>query len=698
MRAVKFGFFCTVVIGGLCWATGAAAQMVGPPSQLEAPPVTSNQSYDWTGPYFGGNVGMAWGSSSWTAGPGISGSSALFQPIDHFNEGGSWFAGVQGGYNYVLPNRLLLGAELDFTAPSSPKLPTGVNPFGISIGHNTTFESPALDTVSFAETVLASGTARARLGYAPGDWLFYGTGGLAWTYDRQSLTQVSTGNTVTPSLWRLGWTVGAGVETPIAPHWTLGLQYLYTDYGKTTTGFFGNTQPVTSDWKLQELRLGLNYQFGAGAAPSATEGSAEAEPDNLAFHGQFTFVGQGYPAIRSPYVGANSLPGGGQIRETTDATLAVGYQPWQGGQFWFEPEIDQGFGLANTHGLAGFATAEAFKLGASYPYARVDRYFLRQTFELGGPTQNIDADMGVFAGTTTQDRVVLTAGKYSIVDIFDTNKYANDPKTDFLNWSAVNAGSFDYAGDAWGMTYGVAAEWYTGDWTLRSGIFDMSKTPAESANSAQSYGLDGSFQQFQLVDEIEHRHRLWDQPGALRLTAFLTRGRMANFGNAIELSQTTGLDINDATAADRRYRNRPGVSLNMEQQVTDTVGVFARAGWADGNVEPWDFTDIDRTVQTGVSITGKDWGRPDDTVGAVGIINGISKTHEAWFNDGGLGILIGDGMLPKYGLEKIFETYYSYAITSALKLSADYQFAADPGYNRQRGPVSIGAVRLHWEF
>jgi high affinity Mn2+ porin len=226
----------------------------------------------------------------------------------------------------------------------------------------------------------------------------------------------------------------------------------------------------------------------------------------------------------------------------------------------------------------------------------------------------------------------------------------------------------------------------------------MSKTPAESANSALAYGLDGTFQQFQLVEEIEHRHTLWDQPGAVRMTGFLTRGRMANFGQAISLSQTTGMDINDATAADRRYRNRPGVSLNMEQQVIDTVGVFARAGWADGHVEPWDFTDIDRTFQIGTSITGKNWGRPDDTLGTVGIINGIDKVHQEWFNDGGTGILIGDGMLPKYGLERIWETYYSYAITSAFKLSFDYQFAVNPGYNAQRGPVSLFGIRLHAEF
>ena len=139
-------------------------------AQAEEVSSLSDQSYDWKGFYFGGHLGTAWGSSSWSAGPGISGSSALFQPIDHFDEDGSWFTGVQGGYNYVLPNHLLLGAEADFSAPSYPKLPTGVNPFGLSIGDSFTFGSPALGAVSFAESPLMSGTVRGRVGYALGGW------------------------------------------------------------------------------------------------------------------------------------------------------------------------------------------------------------------------------------------------------------------------------------------------------------------------------------------------------------------------------------------------------------------------------------------------------------------------------------------------------------------------------------------------
>jgi high affinity Mn2+ porin len=663
----------------------------------------SGQPYDWTGFYLGGHLGVAWGNSDWKAGPGISGSTDLFQKIDGFDNGGSFFGGLQAGFNYVLPSRILLGAEVDASFPAWPTLPTGSNPFGVSIGGSSRFDSPALGPVSLAETVLTSGTVRGRIGYAPGDWLFYATGGFAWTYNRQSLTQLSTGNTDTPYLWRLGGAVGAGIERPIAPQWTARLEYLFTDYGKSTTKFFpGASQSVDSDFRVQELRLGLNYQFGSDAgpvsAPDETGAPTEPEIENLSLHGQGAFVWQGYPAIRSPYQGVNSLPGGGEGRETSDVTLYAGLRLWQGAELWLNPEIDQGFGLADTHGAAGFASAEAYKLGAVYPYAAVRRCFIRQTIDLGGESQKVNADVNRFAGSQTENRLVLTVGKFAVVDIFDTNQYANNPKTDFLNWSLVNAGTFDYAADAWGFTYGAAAEWYQGNWTLRAGAFDLAATPAGGADNAPAYGLTPTFKQFQLVGEIEERHTLWEQPGAIKVTGFLSRGNAGSFQDAINLSQATGLDASDALAAVRHYQSRPGVSINLQQQVSDTLGVFARGGWADGNVEPWEFTDIDRTVSGGVSLKGTQWGRPDDTVGIAGALNGITGVHAAYFNDGGLGILIGDGQLPHVTLEKIFETYYSHALTSALAVSLDYQLIAAPGYNSQRGPVSVGGVRVHVQF
>jgi high affinity Mn2+ porin len=151
-------------------------------------------------------------------------------------------------------------------------------------------------------------------------------------------------------------------------------------------------------------------------------------------------------------------------------------------------------------------------------------------------------------------------------------------------------------------------------------------------------------------------------------------------------------------SAVRRYRSRLGASLALEQQLSADVGMFARVGKAAGNVETYEFTDIDRTVQAGVSLKGSRWSRPRDTVGLAAVINGISGARERYLNAGGLGVLVGDGRLPHPGPEKILETYYDLTVFQQNHLTLDYQRVDNPGYNRDRGPVSIFAVRVHVQF
>jgi len=171
---------------------------------------------------------------------------------------------------------------------------------------------------------------------------------------------------------------------------------------------------------------------------------------------------------------------------------------------------------------------------------------------------------------------------------------------------------------------------------------------------------------------------------------------MGSFENAIALAAVTGSPAN--IAAVRQYQSRGGVSMNIEQEITSDLGAFVRAGWADGNIEPYAFTDIDRTVAGGISLSGKQWGRPDDTVGLAGVVNGISAQHAAFLNDGGLGIVVGDGQLPNPGLETIIEAYYSYALTKSTRVSADYQLVVNPAYATERGPVNVFAGRFHTAF
>jgi high affinity Mn2+ porin len=157
------------------------------------------------------------------------------------------------------------------------------------------------------------------------------------------------------------------------------------------------------------------------------------------------------PPSGVPYQGPQSLSPATNGRETVDITLYAGIRNWPSAEIWINPEVDQGFGLSNTFGVAGYPSGEAYKVGKAEPYFLVQRGFLRQTINLGGETEELEPGLSQLGGTQTANRLVFTLGKYSIVDIFDTNKYAHDPRHDFLNWSIIDMGAFDYAANSWSI-------------------------------------------------------------------------------------------------------------------------------------------------------------------------------------------------------------------------------------------------------
>ncbi len=636
--------------------------------------------YDWSGPYVGAHFGYAGGSSNGpatqlgSAGPSSGGLLNFYKGFSFSKGTGSYFGGFQGGYNQMLPWNLLLGVEADVSFPNTLK---GSQQISVQ----------SLGDVSYTETVEYFGSARGRIGYAIRNWLIYGTAGFAWSYDEFALAPVSgTGAAAmnaSAQQWRKGWSAGAGIELQLAPHWSTKIEYLFSDLGPNSVSFPEGGGRLTSDLALHEVRIGINYSLGEASAKWDDLAS-----DRFGVHGQTTFVNQYAPGFHDPYRGANSfIPHTG--RETWDATLYLGARLWPGAELWINPEIDQGFGLSTTLGVAGYPSGEAYKVGNNFPYARVPRIFIRQTVGLGGETEEVSPGLNQLAASRSSNRLVITAGKFGVTDVFDTNKYAHDPRNDFLNWAIIDTATFDYAADAWGFTYGTALEWYQNDWALRAGAFDLSVVP----NSTQ---LDPGFRQFQLVFEIERHHELWGQSGKLALTGYLSRGRMGRYHDAVQSADTTGgpADI----AAVRHYTSRGGTSINLEQQIVSDLGLFARGGLATGDIEPYDFTDVDRTIAAGLSMAGTRWGRPDDTLAVAGAINAITSAHQDFLNAGGLGILVGDGKLPHPGAEYIVEAYYKIKIWPGVFGTVDLQHVNNPGYNRDRGPVWIPGFRLHAEF
>jgi high affinity Mn2+ porin len=410
--------------------------------------------------------------------------------------------------------------------------------------------------------------------------------------------------------------------------------------------------------------------------------------------GQFTNLGQYHKKFKSiypTYPGSNSLKPDGQWESSNALTGFGALRLWQGAGLYLNPEIVQGFGLNNARGLAGFPISQSYKQGETAAYFRMQRLFVYQNINLSGTSHPLPSGINQLSDMQSENHIALTLGKFAVTDVFDTNLYANNPKTDFLNASVIHSGAFDYAQDAWGYTYGASAELYYGGQVFRTGLFALSKAP-------HALNADPTFNQYAWVGEFEMPYQTYPtyHNGALKLLGFLNHGKMSGYREARQLGAATG-KIPDLSLS-RQSHTRGGIVLNIAQPITASVGLFARASVSDSQQEVYEYTDIHRSIATGLSLQGRLWGRAKDTFGLSVAANSIGRDARRYFAAGGMGLLIGDGYLRRSGLEQIVEAYYGMQFLEYFTVSADYQYIRNPAYNRDRGPVSIFSLRTHAQF
>jgi high affinity Mn2+ porin len=447
-------------------------------ADLAAPP----PAFTWTGFYLGANAGgdLSPGNPAFQS-QGF-GSSAFDLPANGGAKVG-FTGGFEGGYNYQIGS-LVLGFETDFnylgncrngTVAAPPAYaPLGIGSYTLSGGCSFYF-----------------GTMRGRLGYAFDRALLYATAGIAYGGNRDpgfvNLNPPAPGNYFAAGAShsaRTKYVFGAGLEYALSDHWFARAEYLYVNLGRIDQFFLsGAGHGYTSSQFNQNhiFRLGLDYRIDAGApaAEPQSAGSGEASPasEQYSAHGQITWVPQGYPGFPAAYSGPQSLPPQAHVAQNLQVDTYLGLGLWKGAAIYFNSEIDQGFGVGNTFGIAGFPSIFALRFGKSEPYERNQRYFLRQFIGLGGKTEQIDAGPSQLAGAVDSNRLTFTVGKYAVFDIFDDNKYAHDSVNTFLNWTILDMGAFDDAGDVWSYTYGATAEWKQDWWTARAGVFQLSQIP-----------------------------------------------------------------------------------------------------------------------------------------------------------------------------------------------------------------------------
>lgn len=414
-------------------------------------------------------------------------------------------------------------------------------------------------------------------------------------------------------------------------------------------------------------------------------------------HFQATVISQSHSGFKAAYSGTNSLADSVEVGATSiTSTLFLGRKLWKGASVYFNPEISGGHGLSYALGVAGALNGETYRVGNPEPRVFIARAYIQQHIPLGN-TDYIDTedDVNQIKDKIPANRITISAGKFSMSDFYDDNKYNHDARSQFFNWSLMANGAWDYPANTRGYTFGLVVELIKPTWALRLSSVAVPRV----ANAPE---LEYSFSKAHSETmEIEKKIILHKRPGVIRFIINNANSKAPSYTsgiNALAINDTHTLDVIAGHEQGTIYGGKKfGLCFNAEQELTNEIGFFMRAGWNDGKYATWAFTEIDQTLSLGLSVKGNKWKRPNDICGIATVINGISKDHRSFLKAGGYGFIIGDGNL-NYGHERIIETYYNAKLSKSFWLTGDYQFVANPAYNKDRGSVHVFAIRGHIEF
>jgi len=406
---------------------------------------------------------------------------------------------------------------------------------------------------------------------------------------------------------------------------------------------------------------------------------------------QANFITQYHPAFYAPYSGPNSLSPAGEHATSRVLTLYTGVRIQPTTELLLDVESAGGAGLGSALGLAGFTNLDVVRnptLGSA-PY--IARAMIHQTIPLSSRfVQAVRGPLGL-ASSVAERRLEIHAGKLSTVDFFDVNSVGSDSHLQFMNWTLANNGAYDYAADTRGYTYGVVAEYFDRGWAMRFGEMLMPKV-------ANGLDLEWNLGRARAENaEIEfHPTLIPGKQSGLRLLGFVNHANMGNYREAIDDYLRLAGPVPDITAHPFQTRLKHGFGVNAEQELTSQARAFGRFSWNDGKNESYAYTEVDRAFSGGADLRGARWHRQQDKAGVAVSVNAISEDHRRYLALGGLGFLLGDGAL-RYGGEKILEAYYTAHAWRGLTFAVDVQRVWNPGYNQDRGPLTVISLRCHVE-
>jgi high affinity Mn2+ porin len=414
--------------------------------------------------------------------------------------------------------------------------------------------------------------------------------------------------------------------------------------------------------------------------------------DRIWISGQVNAIEQWHSPFLAKYSGINSLR---PIRENAMSrifTLYMGVRLTKTTEVVCDVEEANGHGVSEAVGLGGVTNVDVVRNTTLSHLPYLARLLVRQIIPLGGGEVEAERTPLSFSTTLPARRLEVRAGKFSMPDFFDLNSVGSDSHLQFMNWTVVNNGAWDYAADTRGYTWGAMVEYDDRKWSLRL-------AEALMPSVANGIKLVWNLRQAHAENlELEIRRGLVPKrAGTIRLLAFVNHANMGSYRRAVDQFLSGETSVPDVTAHPLQVRSKYGFGINVEQHLTHLLTAYVRAGWNDGRNESYAYTEVDNTIALGADFRGDKWRRKADKIGATFVNNGISKDHREYLRLGGSGFLLGDGTLT-YGRERIFEAYYTAHVWRGIFAALDLQHITDPGYNRDRGPVLVPGFRLHLEF
>ncbi len=403
-------------------------------------------------------------------------------------------------------------------------------------------------------------------------------------------------------------------------------------------------------------------------------------------HFQQTIIGQYHPSFYAKYSGNNSLNSKQETSESLTSTFYFDTRLWKGCQLVINPELAGGSGLSKVLGVAGALNGETYRVGNPTPDLYCGRLFLRQLISIGETTETLEDAPNQLAGKQPLSYFSFNIGKFSMEDFFDASSYSHDPRMDFFNWSLMSGGAWDYPANTRGYTWGIVLELVHPTWTFKLSSAmtpQVANGPYMDMNIAKAHSETIEFGRMYSINE---------RKGAFHLIGFFTQAHMGNYRDALN-DTSYHLDITQT----RSYAHQKGGFLvTAEQQLSQSIGVFGRYSWNDGQNETFAFTEIDRSLSLGLVSNGQAWKRKEDKAEIAIVVNGLSNLHRDYLAAGGYGFIIGDGAL-NYSYEMILEANYVFKTSKYLWISPDYQMVVNPAYNKDRGPAHVFGLRIHIE-